>query len=69
MSLCTRRKSQLRRCPGCSFCLAGAAAHELSENASVEVLNHEAPTERFGEWPSFHDAEIYGLRLDSGHAR
>jgi hypothetical protein len=22
--------------------------------------------ERFGEWPSFHDAEIYGVRLDSG---
>jgi hypothetical protein len=32
----------------------------------VEVFNQEALTERFGEWPSFHDAEIYGLRLDSG---
>jgi hypothetical protein len=33
---------------------------------SVEIINAEALTERFGEWPSFHDAEVYGLRLDSG---
>jgi hypothetical protein len=32
----------------------------------VEVINREALTERFGEWPSFDDAEIYALRLDSG---
>jgi Immunity protein 50 len=32
----------------------------------VEVWNAEALVERFGEWPSFHDAEILGLRLDSG---
>lgn len=34
--------------------------------ASMEVLNREAVVERFGEWPSFHDAEVYSLRLDSG---
>jgi hypothetical protein len=38
----------------------------LRENAHVEVANQEALTERFGHWPSFHDAEIYALRLDSG---
>jgi hypothetical protein len=32
----------------------------------MDVFNREALTERFGGWPSFHDAEIYGLRLDSG---
>jgi hypothetical protein len=32
----------------------------------VEVINREALIVRFGEWPSFHDAEVYGLRLDSG---
>ncbi len=32
----------------------------------MEVLNREAVVERFGEWPSFHDAEVYSLRLDSG---
>ena len=25
-------------------------------------------TEQFNGWPSFHDAEVYGLRLDSGPA-
>lgn len=35
----------------------------------MEVMNQEALVERFGEWPSFHDAEIYGLRLDSGQRR
>jgi Immunity protein 50 len=34
--------------------------------AGVDVFNEEALVERFGEWPSFHDAEIYGVRLDSG---
>jgi hypothetical protein len=29
-------------------------------------MNREALVERFGEWPPFHDAEVYGLRLDSG---
>jgi hypothetical protein len=32
----------------------------------VEVVNGEALVERFGGWPSFHDAEIYAVRLDSG---
>jgi hypothetical protein len=32
----------------------------------VEVFNHEALEERFGHWPSFHDAEIQAVRLDSG---
>jgi hypothetical protein len=31
-----------------------------------DVINSEALVERFGEWPSFHDAEIQSLRLDSG---
>lgn len=30
------------------------------------VLAAEALVERFGEWPSFHDAEVMGLALDSG---
>ena len=32
----------------------------------MDVINREALVERFGEWPSFHDAEVYALRLDSG---
>jgi immunity protein 50 of polymorphic toxin system len=32
----------------------------------VDVINAEALVDRFGEWPSFHDAEVLGLRLDSG---
>jgi hypothetical protein len=33
----------------------------------MKVINREVLTERFaGKWPSFHDAEVYGLRLDSG---
>lgn len=32
----------------------------------MDVVNGDALIRRFGEWPSFHDAEIYGLRLDSG---
>jgi hypothetical protein len=35
----------------------------------MDVINAEALIERFGEWPSFHDAEIYGLRLDSGQRK
>jgi hypothetical protein len=35
----------------------------------VTVLNADALIDRFGEWPSFHDAEVYGLRLDSGQRR
>ena len=34
--------------------------------AGVDDFNEAALVERFGDWPSFHDAEIYGLRLDSG---
>lgn len=36
------------------------------EQPVVRVLNSEALESRFGEWPSFHDAEILSLRLDSG---
>ena len=32
----------------------------------MNVINREALVERFGEWPSFHDAEVYALRLNSG---
>lgn len=32
----------------------------------MDVINREALIDRFGDWPSFHDAEVYGLRLDSG---
>lgn len=32
----------------------------------VTVFNAEALESRFGSWPSFHDAEILALRLDSG---
>jgi Immunity protein 50 len=32
----------------------------------MDVINREALVERFGDWPSFHDAEVYALRLDSG---
>lgn len=32
----------------------------------VRVVNAEALESRFGEWPSFHDAEVLALRLDSG---
>jgi hypothetical protein len=46
-----------------------AAPRELREDEGVQVLNSEALIERFGEWPLFHDAEIYGLRLDSGQRR
>jgi hypothetical protein len=35
-------------------------------DGGVEVINREALVDRFGDWPSFHDAEVYGLRLDSG---
>jgi Immunity protein 50 len=30
------------------------------------VLNREALERRFGGWPSFHDAEVLAVRLDSG---
>jgi Immunity protein 50 len=32
----------------------------------MEIVNAEALIERFGGWPSFHDAEVYAVRLDSG---
>jgi hypothetical protein len=32
----------------------------------MEIINRDALTDRFGDWPSFHDAEVYGVRLDSG---
>jgi hypothetical protein len=33
-------------------------------------MNGEALEDRFGGvWPSFHDAEIYGLRIDTGQRR
>jgi hypothetical protein len=40
------------------------------QNLAVPWINGEALKDRFGgEWPSFHDAEIYGLRLDTGQRR
>jgi hypothetical protein len=33
---------------------------------AVQIINREAVEERFGSWPSFHDAEVYAVRLDSG---
>ena len=32
----------------------------------MDIINSEALVDIFGEWPSFHDAEIYAVRLDSG---
>jgi hypothetical protein len=40
--------------------------HAYARMGAVEIINAAALTERFGEWPSFHDAEVCGLRLDSG---
>jgi hypothetical protein len=33
---------------------------------TVDVINGDALIERFGNWPSFHDAEVLAVRLDSG---
>ena len=30
------------------------------------IVNHEALTNVFGRWPSFHDAEVVRMRLDRG---
>ena len=30
------------------------------------VINSELLEARFGQWPSFHDAEVLAVRLDSG---
>jgi Immunity protein 50 len=32
----------------------------------LQISNSEALESRFGAWPSFHDAEVLGVRLDSG---
>lgn len=32
----------------------------------MDIQNREALIERFGEWPSFHDAEVYAARFESG---
>jgi Immunity protein 50 len=32
----------------------------------LRIINRESLEERFGCWPSFHDAEILAVRLDSG---
>jgi len=32
----------------------------------VQIHNADALESRFGTWPSFHDAEILAVRLDSG---
>lgn len=32
----------------------------------MDIVNSEALVERFGSMPSFHDAEVYAVRLDSG---
>jgi hypothetical protein len=34
--------------------------------AVIRIMNSDALESRFGSWPSFHDAEILGVRLDSG---
>jgi Immunity protein 50 len=31
-----------------------------------QIVNSEALEARFGSWPSFHDAEVLAVRLDSG---
>jgi hypothetical protein len=33
-----------------------------------QIDNGETLTEVFGQWPSFHDAEVHGIRLDRGCA-
>jgi hypothetical protein len=38
----------------------------FGEDGGMDVINREALVERFGDWPSFHDAEIYAVHLDSG---
>ena len=43
-----------------------ASSATLREDGDVDIVNSEALVERFGDWPSFHDAEVYGVRLDSG---
>jgi len=35
-------------------------------SAEAHVLGGETLTEHFGHWPSFHDAEVQSLHLDSG---
>ncbi len=40
--------------------------HDL---AVLRIVNRETLEERFGNWPSFHDAEVYAVRLDSGQLR
>jgi len=32
----------------------------------IDVLDSEVLIARFGRWPSFHDAEVLAVRLDSG---
>jgi hypothetical protein len=34
----------------------------------LQIINREALEGRFGSWPSFHDAEVYAVRLDSGQS-
>ena len=33
---------------------------------TIPLLNREALEERFGGWPSFHDAEVLAVRFDNG---
>jgi hypothetical protein len=35
-------------------------------NPTQRIVNAEALTRIFGEWPSFHDAEVLSIRLDRG---
>lgn len=35
-------------------------------HSMVDIYNREALVERLGCWPSFHDAEVQAVRLDSG---
>jgi hypothetical protein len=51
------------------FSSKAAVSGALRQDGGVDLINRETLVERFGEWPSFHDAEIYGLRLDSGQRK
>ena len=37
--------------------------------AVLRIINRETLEKRFGNWPSFHDTEVYAVRLDSGQLR
>lgn len=43
-----------------------ASTPVTARDPGVEVTNAQALVELFGGWPSFHDAEVYNVSLDSG---